>query len=214
MIDQAKLRHLLRLYLVLDPDLCGGPEGMVRTAEAAACAGVTAVQLRAPHWKKRMYAECGHELLKALAPHDVPLIVNDHADVAVAIGAHGLHVGQSDLSPEDCRRLMPPDMILGLSISSMDECRRIDPNLVDYIGIGPYKDTATKKDAAAATGLAGLADIARASVCPSVAIGGIKAADVPTVMQTGVDGIAVVSAICGQPDVHRAVNALLNVMPS
>ena len=119
MSDNYRVLRALRLYLVLDPGLCGGSEGLVRTAQAAAAAGVTAVQLRAPDWKKRLYAECGRELLKALAPYDVPLFINDHADVAVAIGAHGVHVGQSDLSPEDCHRLMTPGMMLGLSVSNV-----------------------------------------------------------------------------------------------
>ena len=123
MSDNYRVLRALRLYLVLDPGLCGGSESMVRTAQAAAAAGVTAVQLRAPDWKKRLYAECGRELLKALAPYDgAPSFINDHADVAVAIGAHGVHVGESDLSPEDCRRLMTPDMMLGLSVSNVPEC--------------------------------------------------------------------------------------------
>lgn len=146
MSDNYRVLRALRLYLVLDPGLCGGSEGLVRTAQAAAAAGVTAVQLRAPDWKKRLYAECGRELLKALAPYDVPLFINDHADVAVAIGAHGVHVGQSDLSPEDCHRLMTPGMMLGLSVSNVSECLGVDPALVDYIGIGPYRATPTKKE--------------------------------------------------------------------
>ena len=214
MSDNYRVLRDLRLYLVLDPGLCGGSESMVRTAQAAAAAGVTAVQLRAPDWKKRLYAECGRELLKALAPYDVPLFINDHADVAVAIGAHGVHVGQSDLSPEDCRRLMTPDMMLGLSVSNVPECLGVDPALVDYIGIGPYRATATKKDAAAEIGLSGLTDIVSRAPCPSVAIGGIKAADVGSVMQSGVDGVAVVSAICGTPDIPASVKALLDAMPS
>ena len=173
MSDNYRVLRALRLYLVLDPGLCGGSEGLVRTAQAAAAAGVTAVQLRAPDWKKRLYAECGRELLKVLAPYDVPLFINDHADVAVAIGAHGVHVGQSDLSPEDCHRLMTPGMMLGLSVSNVSECLGVDPALVDYIGIGPYRATPTKKDAAAEIGLSGLTDIVSRAPCPSVAIGGI-----------------------------------------
>lgn len=207
------LSDALRLYLVLDPDLCGGELGMVQTAVQAAEAGVTTVQLRAPQWKKRRYAECGRALLKALAPYRVPLIVNDHVDVAVAIGAQGAHVGQDDLSPIDCRQLMPPEMILGLSVTNMTECLAVDAHVVDYIGIGPVWPTDTKKDAADAVGLPGLVDIVRASPCPSVAIGGITARDVPTVMHAGVDGVAVVSAICGKPDIKLAVQTLLDAMP-
>ena len=84
MSDNYRVLRALRLYLVLDPGLCGGSEGLVRTAQAAAAAGVTAVQLRAPDWKKRLYAECGRELLKVLAPYDVPLFINAHADGSLA----------------------------------------------------------------------------------------------------------------------------------
>ena len=216
---------LERLPIVMDgfisgvAALCAGR--LCPPAEkAAAAAGVTAVQLRAPDWKKRLYAECGRELLKVLAPYDVPLFINDHADVAVAIGAHGVHVGQSDLSPEDCHRLMTPGMMLGLSVSNVSECLGVDPALVDYIGIGPYRATPTKKDAAAEIGLSGLTNIVSRAPCPSVAIGdgvasgGIRPADVGSVMQSGVDGVAVVSAICGTPDIPASVKALLDAMPS
>ena len=204
----------LRLYLVLDPDLCGGSAGMVDTAIQAAKAGVTTIQLRAPNWKKRQYAECGRALLKALEPYHVPLIVNDHADVAIAIGAQGIHVGQDDLSVTDCRKLMPSDMILGLSVTNLEECLAVDPKLVDYIGIGPVWPTSTKKDAAEALGLPGLIEIVQHAPCPSVAIGGITAADVPSIMYSDVTGIAVVSAICGQPDIPLAVQVLIDAMPS
>ena len=187
---------------------------MVDTAIQAAQAGVTTIQLRAPNWKKRQYAECGRALLKALKPYHVPLIVNDHADVAIAIGAQGIHVGQDDLSVTDCRKLMPRDMILGLSVTNLEECLAVDPKLVDYIGIGPVWPTSTKKDAAEALGLPGLIEIAQQAPCPSVAIGGITAADVPSIMYSDVNGIAVVSAICGQPDIPLAVQVLLDAMPS
>ena len=199
---------LLRLYLVLDPVLCRDARGMVDTAVAAVRGGATVVQLRAPDWKKRAFAECGRALMAALEPYRTPLIINDHVDVAVAIGAAGVHVGQKDLSPADSRRLMPPGMILGLSVSSMDECEAVDPALVDYLGIGPVWATLTKTDAAPAVGLDGLRAIAAAAPCPSVAIGSVKAENAAAVMACGVDGIAVVSAICGQSDPSAAARRL------
>ena len=205
-------KRILKLYLVLDPNLCGGFEGMVETAKEAAEAGATVVQLRAPDWKKRRLAACGRELLKVLRPLGIPLIVNDHIDVAVAIGADGVHVGQDDLSPEDCRRQMPEGMILGLSVSNLDEARAVDPVLVDYVGIGPVHKTSTKPDAAPALGIDGLHAVVDSAPCPSVAIGGIKTRDIPAVMATGTDGIAVVSAICGQPEPARATRELLALL--
>ncbi len=199
----------LSLYLVLDPDLCGGAEGMLRTTEEALEGGVTIVQLRAPTWKKRALAACARDLLEILRPRGIPLIINDHADVAAAVGADGLHVGQDDLSPADARRIIGPDMILGLSAGSMDEVRGADPALVDYLGIGPVWATATKKDAGAAIGLDGLASLSAASPLPVVAIGGIGEPNAADVMRTGVDGIAVVSAICGQASPRTAAGNLL-----
>lgn len=93
----------LSVYLVLDPDLCGGAQGMIDTTRAAVQNGATCVQLRAPLWKKRALVECGRALKSALAAFHVPLIINDHADVCLAVDAEGLHVGQDDLSPSDAR---------------------------------------------------------------------------------------------------------------
>lgn len=199
----------LSLYLVLDPDLCGGAEGMLRTTEEALEGGVTIVQLRAPTWKKRALAACARDLLEMLRPRGIPLIINDHADVAAAVGADGLHVGQDDLSSADARRIIGPDMILGLSAGNVDEVRGVDPVLVDYLGIGPVWATATKKDAGAAVGLEGLASLSAASPLPVVAIGGIGASNAADVMRTGVDGIAVVSAICGQASPRTTAENLL-----
>ena len=199
----------LSLYLVLDPDLCRGAEGMLRTTEEALEGGVTIVQLRAPTWKKRALAACARDLLEMLRPRGIPLIINDHADVAAAVGADGLHVGQDDLSSADARRIIGPDMLLGLSAGNVDEVRGVDPALVDYLGIGPVWATATKKDAGAAVGLEGLASLSAASPLPVVAIGGIGASNAADVMRTGVDGIAVVSAICGQASPRTAAENLL-----
>ena len=205
----------LSLYLVLDPDLCGGAEGMVATTLAAIRGGVTVVQLRAPHWKKRAVAHCARELLR-LMPASVPLIINDHADVARAVGAAGVNVGQKDLSPEDCRLVVGPYAIVGLSISNddelsrpaVDDVSRFSP-AVDYIGIGPVFPTGTKKDAAPVVGLEGLRRLLETAPVPAVAIGGISEVNARSVYETGVSGIAVVSAICGKNDPEAAAQTLL-----
>ena len=243
----------LSLYLVLDPDLCGGAEGMIRTTLAAIQGGVTVVQLRAPTWKKRAVSECARELLRRM-PASVPLIINDHADVARAVGAAGVHVGQKDLSPEDCRLIVGPDAVVGLSISNVDELSRLivdersriapkddmsrpvvdelsrisrDDELsrpavddvsrvspaVDYIGIGPVFPTGTKKDAAPVVGLDGLRRLLGNAPVPAVAIGGISEVNARSVYETGVQGIAVVSAICGKNDPEVAARALLASRP-
>lgn len=198
----------LSVYLVLDPDMCGGARGMVLTALAAAQNGATIVQLRAPNWKKRALVECGRELKKVLAPLGVPLIINDHADVCVACDADGLHVGQKDLAPADARAIIGAGRLLGLSVSSAQELDSVDTALVDHLGIGPIFSTATKTDAAAALGIEGFAALAARKPCPVVAIGSVKANLAQPLIAAGADGLAVVSAICGQPDPGRAAQAL------
>lgn len=201
----------LSLYLVLDPELCGGAAGMVDTARVAAQNGASVVQLRAPGWKKRQWYDCALELKRVLAPLKVPLIINDQVDIALAVDADGVHVGQSDLPAETVRRLIGPHKWLGLSVSSAAELAAVPAGVVDHLGIGPVFATATKGDAAPATGLALLDELCAASVLPVVAIGGIGLSNCASVMRcgaAGVSGVAVVSAICGQRDVAASTRAL------
>jgi thiamine-phosphate pyrophosphorylase len=197
----------LSLYLVLDPDLCGSPEAMLRTAVLAAENGATVVQLRAPHWKKRQWLDAARALKAALAPLGVPLIINDQVDIALAVDADGVHVGQDDLPVAEARRLIGPGKILGVSVSDAAELAAV-PAGIDYLGIGPVYATGTKPDAAAATGVPLFAQLVAAARWPVVAIGGINAGNCAPLMQAGARGVAVVSAICGQADVARATRRL------
>ena len=198
----------LSLYLVLDPDLCGGAAGMVETARLAAQNGTTVVQLRAPGWKKSQWLATASELKRVLAPFGVPLIVNDQVDVALAVDADGVHVGQDDLPPAVVRRLIGPGKWLGLSISNSPELAAVPPGLVDYLGIGPLYPTATKSDAAPAIGLPVFAELVAATDLPVVAIGGIHLDNCRLPLQAGAQGVAVVSAICGRDDPARCTRAL------
>lgn len=198
----------LSLYLVLDPELCGGAAGMVETARQAAQNGATVVQLRAPDWKKRQWLETALELKRVLAPFAVPLIINDQVDVALAVDADGVHVGQGDLPAAVVRRLIGPDKWLGLSVTNRDELAKVPADGVDYLGIGPIFPTGTKKDAAPVTGLAALAAMVALTDLPVVAIGGIQAGSCGGVFEAGADGVAVVSAICGKDDPARATAGL------
>ncbi|MDO5532519.1 thiamine phosphate synthase [Sutterella sp.] len=200
----------LRLYLVLDPDQSARSGGLIETALAAVRGGVTMIQLRAPRWKKREFVEAARALRSALMPFSVPLLIDDHADVALVAGADGLHIGQDDLSVEDARRLLGPDRIIGLSAGSPEELRSADPALVDYYGVGPVFATKSKADAGDAIGTDGLAKVVRLAAHPCVAIGGIGAANADQVAATGAAGIAVISAICGQPDPEASARMLLN----
>ena len=197
----------LSLYLVLDPELCGSPAAMQRTARLAAENGATVVQLRAPNWKKRQWLETATALKAVLAPFGVPLIINDHVDIALAVDAEGVHVGQADLPVAETRRLIGPKKILGLSVSNADELAAV-PEGVDYLGIGPIYPTCTKTDAAATTGVPLLAELVVAARWPVVAIGGINVTNCVPLFAAGAAGIAVVSAICGQDDPGQATATL------
>lgn len=201
-------RFDLSLYLVLDPDLCGGSAGMVETAIAAAKNGVRMVQLRAPNWKKRQWLETALALKQALAGSGVPLIINDQVDVALAVDADGVHIGQADLPPEVVRKLIGSDKLLGLSVASTKQLADSSLAGVDYLGIGPIYPTSTKADAAPVLGLSGLTELLSSINLPVVAIGGIQAGTCAPIIAAGAHGVAVVSAICGQPDVAAATTTL------
>ncbi|WP_075290910.1 thiamine phosphate synthase [Pararhizobium arenae] len=197
----------LSLYLVLDPDLCAS-YGMVETARAAVEGGATMVQLRDKTGGTQRMIETGLALRQALAGTGALLIVNDDIEAAGRIGADGLHIGQDDGDPVAARARIGNDMILGVSVETVEAARRLDPAVVDYAGIGPVFATPTKPDHKQPVGLDGLADLVAASPVPSVAIGGLKGEHVEAVLKTGADGLAVVSAICGTPDPRAAARAL------
>ena len=194
-----KLLIDLSLYLILDPDLCGGLSGMVNTARLAVENGATAVQLRAPGWKKRQWLEAARELKKVLAFSKVPLIINDQVDIALAVDADGVHVGQEDMPAVEARRLIGPNKVLGLSVSNATQLAVL-PDGVDYLGIGPVYPTGTKLDAAAVLGVGKFAELVAAAKMPVVAIGGIAEDNCSPLFASGACGVAVISAICGQSD--------------
>ena len=198
----------LTLYLVLDPVLCGGSDGMVQTARQAAQAGGTCVQLRAPNWSTQALVDCGLKLKRVLSPYGVPLIVNNDVKAAEIIGASGVHVGQSDMNPRKARALLGKGAVIGLSITRYEEIGTLDPTVVDYAGVGPVYATSTKKDAAPAMGPDVLRRIIENLSVPVVAIGGIGVAQAPEMRCAGARGIAVVSAICGQRDIALATRTL------
>lgn len=198
----------LSLYLVLDPDLCR-EIGVAETARLAAEGGATMVQLRDKLADTKAMIETGRALKAALAGTHVPLIINDDVEAAIAIGADGVHVGQSDLPAAMSRALLGADMILGLSVETIDLANRVDPAIVDYVGVGPVFATATKPDHKQPIGFEGLARIVAASPVPAVAIGGLKSGHAASVLAAGARGMAVVSAICGTADPKVAARQLL-----
>lgn len=200
----------LSLYLVTDSILCG-QFGVAATVSAAVGAGVTVVQLRDLDATDDELVALGREVMTVLRGTGVPLIVNDRAHLVDAIGASGAHVGQSDLEIEQARALVGPTAYLGLSVQTVEHvvaAREHAAGTLDYLGVGPVWGTATKLDAAAPGGLERLSQITSSSPWPCVAIGGINPERLPMVRSAGAVGVAVVSAICGQPDVAAATRTL------
>jgi thiamine-phosphate pyrophosphorylase len=193
----------LSVYLVLDPHLCHSL-GMVQTARLAVEGGVTMVQLRDKQASTAQMIETGQALKAVLASSGIPLIVNDDIEAAIAVGAEGVHVGQSDMGAAVTRQRVGQAMILGVSVETEELARQVDPSIVDYVGIGPVFATPTKPDHKRPIGFGGLARIAAAASVPAVAIGGLKAEHAGKALAAGAKGIAVVSAICGQQDPKQA----------
>lgn len=189
----------LSLYLVTDSGLCA-ERGLAETVAAAIAGGITMIQYRAKDRDLRSALREAALLAELAKPAGVPLIVNDRLDIALAVDAEGLHVGQSDMPPEIARRLLGADKILGISVSRLAEIETVDPAVVDYVGLGPVFATATKNDAAAPLGLDRLAQLRQRIPLAVVAIGGIGREQAGAVIRAGADGIAVVSAICGTSD--------------
>jgi thiamine-phosphate pyrophosphorylase len=200
----------LSLYLVTDTVMCGRL-GVAATVSAAVGAGVTVVQLRDEDATDDELVRLGRQVMKAVEGTDVALIINDRVHLVEAIGAHGGHVGQSDLGIGEARALLGPAAYLGLSVQTVEHvatAREHAAETVDYLGVGPVWGTSTKLDAAAPGGPERLRQVTSASSWPCVAIGGITVERVPQVRRAGAAGAAVVSAICGQPDVAAATRAL------
>lgn len=199
----------LRLYLVTDRALSLGRDLEWVVGEAVK-GGVSMVQLREKDMDTRRFIDLGSRLLRLLRPLGVPLIINDRVDVALAVDADGVHIGQSDMPYETARRLLGPDKIIGLSVENMDELRQAESLDVDYVAVSPVYSTATKTDTAAPFGLDGLREAVRLTRHPVVAIGGMNENTAPAVFAAGADGIAVVSAICSAPDPAAASARLLS----
>jgi thiamine-phosphate pyrophosphorylase len=196
------------LYLVTDPAQ-GGGRPLAEVVAAAVQGGVTLVQLRDKAAGGRALLEQARALQALLTPRGVPLIVNDRVDVAVAAGAAGCHVGQSDLPAAAARALLGPDAILGVSLDAVDQVAAVDPDAVDYVAHGPFAVTATKADAGGPVGAEGLAAVRRRTPLPLVAIGGIDATNAGLAIGAGADGVAIVSAIMAAADPAAAARELL-----
>jgi len=199
------------LYLVTDAGLSRGRSHRV-IVEAAIRGGVTVVQYRQKYASTRRMIEEAAELCRLCRAAGVPFIVNDRLDVALAVDADGVHVGQDDMPASVARRLLGPRRILGVSAGSVEEARKAVDDGADYIGASPVFSTPTKPDAPPPLGIEGLRRMTKAVEVPVVAIGGITTENAAAMMKAGAAGIAVVSAIVAAEDVETAARALRAVV--
>jgi len=205
-VQRQQMRDVLRLYLVTDQQALRG-RSLTDVVQQAVQGGVTCVQLREKTANTRDFVALALALQTLLKPLGVPLVINDRIDVALACGAQGVHLGQSDMPVALARQLLPPEVFIGLSVENLDDVRRAAGLPVDHLGVSPVFATATKTDTAPPWGLSGLQQLRGITDLPLVAIGGIHLGNAAAVLQAGADGLAVVSALCSADDPHVAAQA-------
>jgi thiamine-phosphate pyrophosphorylase len=210
------MRVDLRLYALVDPERAGGRDLAV-LARLLAQGGATLVQLRDKHSDTRLMVARARAIKAALAPLDVPLLINDRVDVALASGADGVHVGQDDMAVEDARRLLGADAIIGLSVKTVAQAEAAPLDLLDYAGIGGVFATSSKDNPSPPIGPAGLARIVgafrrRAPEFPLCGIAGIDASNAGDAIAAGADGVAVISALSLKGDPQAAAHDLRAVV--
>ncbi len=200
-----------RVYLVTDRELCLG-RNLADVVQEAVAGGASLVQLREKHTDTREFIALARQLVHLLTPLGVPLLINDRVDVALASGAAGVHVGQSDMAVQDARALLGPHALIGLSVENMPQLEETTQppllDIVDYVAISPIFDTSTKQDTATAWGLEGLHKASQLARHPLIAIGGINSGNAAKVIAAGAAGLAVVSAICSAPQPRMAAATL------
>ncbi|GEA18536.1 thiamine phosphate synthase [Moorella sp. E306M] len=196
------------LYVIITTELGGGRPTLELVRQSLA-GGATAIQLREKDLPARELVELGREIRELTRAAGATFIINDRLDIALAVEADGVHLGQEDLPARVARELLGPGKILGVSTGTVAEARQAVADGADYLGVGSIYATKSKGDAGEPIGLAGLKAIRAAVTIPVVAIGGINTSNAADVIAAGADGVAVVSAVIGAPDVAAAAKELL-----
>lgn len=194
------------VYLCTDRELMS-TQTLEEAVEAAIKGGATLIQLREKNCSSKEFYETAVSIKKITEKYNVPLIINDRVDIALAVDAEGVHVGQSDLPAKVVRKIIGNDKIVGVSARSQELAMKAYEDGADYLGVGAMYATSTKKDAKVIT-KEELAKIRSSVPIPIVVIGGVNENNVSDFKGTGIDGVAVVSAIIGKPDIEEAARNL------
>lgn len=207
-----ELRTALRLYIATDRALAGG-RSLCDLVAAALRGGASAVQLRDKEATAREPLALGARLRVLTREYGALFIVNDRTDLALALDADGVHLGQDDLPVASARRILGPGAVIGISTNTPEEARRAQEDGASYVGVGPAYRTATKANTRTLLGPPHIALVRAATRLPVVAIGGITAAGVSALRLAGVDGICVIGAVMSAPDPEAATRALAVAWP-
>jgi thiamine-phosphate pyrophosphorylase len=194
------------LYVITGEQFYQGRD-YLEVIEEAIQGGADIVQLREKNKSKRELLKMAKELKKLTAKYNVPFIVNDHLDIALAVDADGIHIGQDDLPLAEARQIMGPDKIIGISTHALEEAIEAEKNGADYIGVGPVFETKSKVDVVDPVGLEYIKEVVSNTSIPFVAIGGIKLHNLDDVLDAGAKRICVISAIVGAEDVKGSASA-------
>ena len=200
-------RHDLLLYLCTDQGYLGS-RNFAEIMEEAIAGGVTMLQIREKNACTREFFEMACIARNITKARRIPLVINDRLDVALAVEADGLHIGQSDLPLQAARKIAGGKLFIGVSAGTVEDALAAEKDGADYLGVGAVFPTGSKDDAGSAIGLEGLARICAAVKIPVAGIGGIGLANAADVMKTGAAGIAVISAILAQKDIKAASETL------
>lgn len=198
-------KHML-LYAVTDRAWVG-EQTLYAQVEEALKGGVSCVQLREKDLDEKEFLREARDICKLCHRYGIPFIVNDNVDIAVACGADGIHVGQEDMAADEVRRLAGEEMILGVSVHTVEEARRAVADGADYLGLGAVFPTTTKTDVEQMPNSL-LREICGAVDVPVVAIGGINRDNIKSLSGSGVDGVALVSAIFSATDIEKTCREL------
>jgi len=208
---KRKYINMYDLYLVADESFSLGRD-ILEVLKQAVRGGVTIVQLREKNADTRTFLEKARRVHDLLKKYHIPLIINDRVDIALAVGAEGVHVGQSDMPVEYVKRIVPRNMIIGLSVENMAQGMEAEHLDVDYLGVSPVFTTPTKQELICEWGIEGLKQLRAKSRHKLVAIGGINQSNAASVIKAGADGLAVVSAICSAENPEVASKQIRDII--
>lgn len=210
-MDREQLAQRLGVYLVMGIEPVNGVSA-IELARQAIAGGVDVIQLREKHRPLKEILEVGRKLKTVCQENHVLFVVNDRVDVALLLQADGVHVGQDDLPAIETRKLVGERMFIGVSVSSLEEAQLAIEQGADYLGVGSIYATKSKDDAGEPVTPALLEKIRAITNLPMVGIGGINAENGKKVIERGADGLAVISAIIGQPDPQKAAARLKELL--